>query len=315
MTGALSGVRVLVTGGSRTIGATLVDQLVRRQATDIVLVDILARDHRRSLGWADAYPELTLVNADLRNSELIGALTQGADLLFHQAGIPEPGEDPRLAVDRLVDGISTVFGAAARAGVCKVILGSLTPDPRQDTDGSDQVTCFAEGLLRSLRTSHGLDYVALRYADVYGPRVEAHELFGATLVSWMQCIDAGQPPLVPGNGAQRKDPVFIGDVARANVLAAEAPVTGEVCHVGTGARTSLRRLATTLLKVMEAPLNPVSGPPPVAAPSERRARVAPAQRLLGFQPETSLEDGLRQLVVWWRGQRHSQRTLAGARSA
>jgi UDP-glucose 4-epimerase len=312
MTGALSGARVLVTGGSRTIGATLVDQLVRGGAADVVLVDNMAGDHRRSLGWADAYPELTLIDADLRDGELVGALTQGADLLFHQSDMPDRGEDPQLAVDRLVGAVSTVFGAAARAGVRKVILGSLPPDR-----GQVRVTSFAEGLLRSLHASHGLDYVALRYADVYGPRVEAQELFCATLVSWMQSIDAGQPPLVPGNGTQTRDLVFTVDVARANVLAAEAPVTDEVCRVATDTRTSLRRLATTLLDVMEAPLEPVLRPAAAAAPTGRRPPTAPARRLHGFRPETGLEDGLRQLVDWWRAQRarQQQRSLAGARPA
>lgn len=309
MTGGLAGARVLITGGSRTIAAPLVDQLVRAGAADVVVVDTHVVGRDRSLAWANDYAELTLVHGDLRDSELVSSLTQGVDVLFHQSlGVPATDNDCRI------DGVSTVFAAAVRGGVRKVVFGSL---PRDGQHGADQVTAFAEGLLRRLHAAHGLDYVALRYADVYGPGMEAQELFCDTLVRWMRCIDAGQTPVIPGSGARIRDPVFVADVARANVLAAEAAVTDEVCRIATGTRTSLHWLARLLITVMDAALEPsLSLTSGIPAP-HRRDGTAHAHRLLGFRAETGLEDGLRQLVDWWRAQRgrQPQRDLAGARPA
>jgi UDP-glucose 4-epimerase len=315
MTGALSGARVLVVGGSSTIGAALVDQLVRGGAADVVVVDTITDGQRRSLAWANEYHQVAVVAGDLRDSELVGALMHGVNLLFHQSAAcaPRAGEDRRHAWVRLVDGVSTVFEAGVRAGVHKIILGSL-PHDAQGTTGSDRAAAFAEDLLRSLHKTHGLDYVALRYADVYGPRMAAPSSLSDTLIAWMARIDGGQPPLLPGNGQQTRDLVFTNDVARANLFAAEAAITNEVCYVASGTRTSLRRLAAELLHVMGAPLEPELLPlPRTRTPGRHHQDRCDARQLLGFRVETGLEEGLRQLVDWWRGQRcrAPERTWAG----
>jgi UDP-glucose 4-epimerase len=151
---------------------------------------------------------------------------------------------------------------------------------------------------------YGLDYVALRYFNVYGPRMDIHGVYTEVLIRWMERIAAGQPPLIFGDGSQTMDFVYIEDIARANILAATTAVTDEVFNVASGVETSLNELAQTLLKVMRSDLKPEYGPERKINPVPRRlADVRKARQVLGFQANVALEDGLRRLVAWWREER------------
>ena len=146
--------------------------------------------------------------------------------------------------------------------------------------------------------------MALRYFNVYGPRMDIHGAYTEVLVRWMERIDAGEPPLIFGDGAQTMDFVFVDDVARANVLAARAPVTDAVFNVGSGVETSLVDLAATLIDVMGADLEPIHEEERNVNPVSRRlADTSRAREVLGFQAEVPLEEGLRRLVSWWRAER------------
>jgi UDP-glucose 4-epimerase len=164
-----------------------------------------------------------------------------------------------------------------------------------------------EGLLRSYHAMHGLPYVAMRYFNVYGPRMDIHGKYTEVLIRWMERIAAGQPPLILGDGHQTMDFVYIDDVARANILALKADPSDDVFNIASGTETSLRELAATLLKVMDAlHLKPEYGPERSVNPVPRRlAFTGKAEDLLGFRAQIGLEDGLRQLVQWWQGARNS----------
>ena len=158
-----------------------------------------------------------------------------------------------------------------------------------------------EGLLRSYRAMYGLPYVALRYFNVYGPRMDVHGKYTEVLVRWMERIDTGQPPLILGDGRQTMDFVYIDDVARANVLGLLSPVGDRVFNVASGVETRLLELAQALLRVMDSSLEPEFGPSRNVNDVPRRlADVGLASRLLGWQAEVGLDEGLRRLVGWWR---------------
>ena len=163
---------------------------------------------------------------------------------------------------------------------------------------------------------NGLDYVALRYFNVYGPRMDVHGLYTEVLVRWMERIEDGLPPLIFGDGRQTMDFVFTTDIARANVLAARSDVVQGVYNVARGEETSLLELAEALLRVMGSDLSVEHGPERgVNGVVRRLADTSAAERDLGFVAHTGIEDGLRQLVEWWRPQRDeiaAGRTLAGA---
>ena len=156
------------------------------------------------------------------------------------------------------------------------------------------------GLFRSFHEMYGLDYLALRPFNVYGPRMDAVGAYTEVMIRWMDRLANGQPCVILGDGEQTMDFVFVEDVARAYILAAKAPLTDEVFNIASGTETSLNELAGTLGRVMGVSGAPEYGPPrKVNHVSRRLADVSKAERLLGFKAQISLEEGLRRLVDWW----------------
>jgi UDP-glucose 4-epimerase len=162
-------------------------------------------------------------------------------------------------------------------------------------------------MLRSFHTMYGLDYVALRYFNVYGPRMDIHGLYTEVLIRWMERIEAGEPPLILGDGTQTMDFVDVRDIARANVLAAESDLTDEVFNIASGTETSLKELAEDLLEAMGAQgMEPVHGPArSVNSVVRRLADTSRAAERLGFTAHIDLRTGLRDLVEWWRAEREA----------
>jgi UDP-glucose 4-epimerase len=161
-----------------------------------------------------------------------------------------------------------------------------------------------EGLLRSFNDMYGLPYVALRYFNVYGPRMDIHGKYTEVLIRWMERIASGQPPLILGDGKQTMDFVYIEDVARSNILALRSEVADDVFNVASGTETSLNALAAALLKAMGSSLKPEYGAERKVNPVARRlADTTKAERLLGFRAQVGLDEGLARLVKWWQANR------------
>jgi UDP-glucose 4-epimerase len=312
--------KVLVTGGGGAIGSNVVDELVLAGAEQVVVLDNFVRGRRENLDWARANGNVELVEGDIRDRALVGKLMDGVDVAFHHAAIriTQCAEEPRLAVDVLVDGTFNVFEAAVAAGVRRVVASSSasvyglaeTFPTREDHHPYANDTlygaakAFNEGLLRSMHAMHGLDYVALRYFNVYGPRMDVHGLYTEVLVRWMERITAGQPPLILGDGLQTMDFIYMGDIARANMLAAQSEVTDEVFNIASGTETSLLGLAQMLLDVMGSDLPVEHGPPrAVNGVTRRLADTSLASERLGFTAEVGIEEGLTRLVEWWRAEK------------
>jgi UDP-glucose 4-epimerase len=317
--------RTLVTGGGGAIGSNVVDELVIAGAEEVVVLDNFVRGRRENLDWARANGAVKLVEGDIRDRELVRRLTEGMDLVFHHAAIriTQCAEEPRLALEVLVDGTYNVFEAAAEAGVRRVIASSSAsiyglaeefptgeshhPYANDTLYGASKV--FNEGLLRSMHAMNGLDYIALRYFNVYGPRMDVHGLYTEVLVRWMERISAGEPPLIMGDGTQTMDFVYMGDIVRANMLAAESELTDVVFNVASGTETSLLGLAEMLLHVMGSDLSVEFGPArAVNGVTRRLADTSLAREQLGFSAEVDLEEGLTRLVDWWRRERAGEPT-------
>jgi UDP-glucose 4-epimerase len=315
----IKGSKCLVTGGAGTIGSTIVDQLVAAGADEIVVLDNLVRGRRENLASVLESDAVRLVEGDIRDRDLVAGLMKGTDLVFHLAAIriTQCATEPRLALEVLVDGTFDIVEAAAEAGVSKIIASSSASvyglasefptsedhHPYANDTIYGAAKTFNEGLLRSFHAMKGLDYVALRYFNVYGPRMDIHGLYTEVLIRWMERIEAGQPPLILGDGLQTMDFVFTEDIARANLLAAESDATDEVFNIGSSTETSLLELAETLQRVMgsEQPLE--FGPPRgVNSVTRRLADVTRAEKRLGWRAEVDLEEGLRRLVAWWRAE-------------
>ena len=315
--------RILITGGAGLIGSHIADLLVDRRVREIVVLDNFCRGRRENLARAVASGLVTIVEGDIRDRKLLGKVMEGIDVVFHQAAIriTQCAEEPRLALEVMVDGTFNVAEQAVKSKVARVVAASSAsvyglaeefptgerqhPYNNRTLYGAAKV--FNEGLFRSFHEMYGLPYVMLRYFNVYGPRMDIHGVYTEVLIRWMERIAAGKGPLIFGDGSQTMDFVFAEDIARANIAAADAAVTDEVLNVASGQETSLNDLAGALLRVIgsSAPLE--HGPERKVNPVPRRlADVSRAKRLLGFETTVSLEEGLRKLVAWWQAERSAQ---------
>ncbi|SDS52250.1 UDP-glucose 4-epimerase [Pseudarthrobacter equi] len=313
----LEGANVLVTGGAGTIGSTLVDALLQAGAGRIDVLDNMVRGRLGNLEAALSSGRVELVQGNIQDRDLVNDLVQGKDVVFHQAAIriTQCAEEPRLALEVLVDGTFNVIEAAAAHKVGKLVAASSAsvygmaeefPTAERHHHANNDTfygaaKSFNEGMARSFRAMTGLDYVLLRYFNVYGPRMDVHGLYTEVLVRWMERIMDGRPPLIFGDGLQTMDFVYTTDVARANVLAAAGDMHEGVYNIASGTETSLLEMAQALLRVMGSGLAVEHGPARLVNGVVRRlADTTAAARDLDFKAEVGLEEGLRDLVAWWR---------------
>jgi UDP-glucose 4-epimerase len=322
----LEGAKVLITGGAGLIGSHIADRLVQEKAAQIVVFDNFVRGQPKNLAWALANGPVRIVTGDIRDPAALAHAMRGVDLMFHQAAIriTQCAEEPRMALEVLADGTFNVLEAAVNARVKKVVAASSAsiygladefpttekahPYNNRTLYGAAKV--FNEGLLRSFNDMYGLDYVGLRYFNVYGPRMDTHGAYTEVLIRWMDRIAAGQHPLIFGDGNQTMDFVYVEDIARANILAMKSDVSDNVFNVASGVETSLNDLAYALLDVMGSDLKPQYGPARKVNPVPRRlADTRRATRSIGFRTQVSLQQGLRRLVDWWAAERLEHETL------
>ena len=313
----LEGANVLVTGGAGTIGSTLVDALLQAGVDRVDVLDNLVRGRLGNLAGALSSGQVELVHGDIGDRDLVHDLTRGKDLVFHQAAIriTQCAEEPRLALEVMVDGTFNILEAAAEHKVDKLVAASsasvygMAEDfpTRESHHHANNDTfygaakSFNEGMARSFHAMTGLDFVMLRYFNVYGPRMDVHGLYTEVLVRWMERIMDGQPPLIFGDGLQTMDFIYTADGARANVLAAASGVTDGIYNIASGTETSLLEMAEALLRVMGSDLAVEHGPArQVNGVVRRLADTSAAARDLGFKAEVDLEEGLRELVTWWQ---------------
>jgi UDP-glucose 4-epimerase len=319
--------RVLITGGAGLVGSHIADLVSEAGAREIVILDNFVRGRMENLSTAIAGGRVRVVRGDIRDPEQVGEAMQGIDIVFHQAAIriTQCAEDPRLALDVLATGTFNVIEAAARAGVEKLVAASSasvlgmaeqfpTPEshhPYNNRTIYGAAKTFNEGLLRSFAEMHGLRYVALRYFNVYGPRMDVFGAYTEVLIRWMERLAAGQAPIIFGDGLQTMDFVHVHDIARANLLAAQSPITDDVFNVASGTETSLVELAQALARAMDVEIAPAFAPQRKVNPVPRRlADTTRASSLLGFTAEVPLEEGLQGLVAWWRKEQAEKGVVA-----
>ena len=313
----LSGKKILVTGGCGLIGSTIVDRLLEADPrVEIVVLDNLSRGTLLNLEPALATGRVEFVREDIRHFERMRPLFDGVDAVFHQAAIriTRCAQEPRECLEVLVNGTFNVLESCVQAKVDKVVAASSASvyGMADDFPTSESHHCYNnrtwygaakaanEGMLRSFHDMYGLDYVALRYFNVYGPRMDVFGKYTEVLIRWLDCLDREESPKIFGDGKQTMDFICVDDIARANLLALTSDVSDDVLNVGTGTETSLRGLLDVLLRVTrkehlepdflaERAVNPVP---------RRLAETEKAKRLLGFEASVGLEEGIRRLVNW-----------------
>jgi len=310
----ISGARFLITGGAGFVGSTIADQLIAAGASEVRIIDNFVRGTWSNVKSALASGKVKVTEGDIRDADLVDRLTDGVDYVFHQAAlrITRCAEAPREATEVLMTGTLNVLESAVRHKVKKIVAASSAsvygePSylPIDEAHPFNNRTMYGAGkvaneqMYRAYYTTSGLPYVALRYFNVYGPRMDLTGVYTEVLIRWLDAIEAGKPPLIFGDGEQSMDFVFIDDVAKANILSLQSDVTDEVFNVGTGVQTNLNQLCAALLKISGSSLKPeYREARAVANVTRRRAAIEKAEKMLDFRATISLEEGLRQLTEW-----------------
>ena len=321
----IEGQVAVITGGAGLVGSHICDQLLAAGIQKVRIFDDFSRGTMANLADALAAggDRVEIVRGDLRDVDGVHDVIKGADLVFHQAAIriTQCAKEPRLAFDVLAQGTFNVLEAVREHGVAKLVAASTAsvygPADVFPTDEMhhryNNRTLYGackianESMMRAYSEMYDLPYVALRYFNVYGPRMDVHGVYTEVLVRWLDLLDKREQPVIFGDGSQTMDFVFIEDIARANLLAARAPISDAFYNVARGEETSLKQLCEALCRAHGAT---DLGPRFVPMPAERRgvevvrrlAEIGNAQRDLGFRAEVDIDEGLRRFVTWRRGE-------------
>lgn len=322
----LAGARYFITGGAGFVGSTIADQLLAAGAAEIRILDNFVRGSWKNLEHVLDRPEVKVVEGDIRDRDLVDGMVDGVDFVFHQAAlrITRCAEAPREAVEVLMDGTLNVLESCVRHKVKKLVAASSAsvygdPSylPMDENHPFNNRTLYGAGkianeqMYRAYFTSYGLPYVAFRYFNVYGPRMDLTGVYTEVLIRWLDAIDQSKPPLIFGDGLQSMDFVFIDDVARANLLGLESDVSDEVFNVGTGTQTNLNQLCDALLRLTGSSLRPEHREArAVANVQARRAATEKAEKLLGFRATVSLDEGLKHLIEWRKAMKTEPTVMA-----
>ncbi|HLG12634.1 MAG TPA: NAD-dependent epimerase/dehydratase family protein [Dehalococcoidia bacterium] len=316
MTSALTGANVLITGGAGFVGSYIADLALDQGASQVTVIDNFVRGSLDNLRLAQTSERLTIVQGDIADRELVDQVTRGVDFVFHQAAlrITHCAAEPQRAVNVMMNGTQNVLDAAVQHKVQRVLAASsasvygepsyLPMDERHPFNNRTLYGALKianEQMLRCYREMYGLRYVAIRPFNVYGPRMDAHGAYTEVMIRWLERLGKGEPPIIFGDGFQTMDFVYVRDLAEAYLQAALADVDDEVFNIGSGTETSLLQLCQILCESSNHPdLQPEFQPPRAVNPVSRRlADLTRARDALGFEPTTSLAEGLTNLVEWY----------------
>ena len=305
--------RILVTGGAGFVGSHVVDRLLAEPVREIVILDNLVRGTRRNVEAATGDGRVSLVEGGIDDLDLLEELMRGTEYVLHLAALwlYECVHDPRSAIDVNVMGTWNVIEAAQRAGVKKVVYSSsasvygdalftpMTEDhPFNNRTMYGATKIAGEQFFRAIFEQHGLDYVGLRYMNVYGPRMDYRGAYVSVIMKVLDRIDAGEPPVIYGDGSQAYDFVHVSDVASANVLALKSQAADVNLNIGTGVTTTIRELVDTLLAVTGSDLEAECRPQEQFFVTHRVGSTELAERLIGFRAQVPYEQGLESVVRW-----------------
>lgn len=311
----LDDAQVLVIGGAGFVGSHIVDQLLLEPVREIVVLDNFVRGTRANLEAACTDDRVRVVEGSVTDTKLLAKLMADADYCFHLAALwlGECVAEPRSAVEVNIVGTFNVIEAAQQAGVKRVVYSSSAsvygdavvtpmtedhPFNNRTTYGATKIA--GEQLFRAFNQQHGLDYVGLRYMNIYGPRMDYMGTYVSVIMKVLDRLDEGLPPIIFGDGTQSYDFIHVDDIARANVLAMKSEATDDFYNVGMGVKTSLNELVALMLEITGVDVEIEYRPEEQSFVTHRIGSTEKAAAELGFTARIPLDEGLRSVIEWRR---------------
>jgi UDP-glucose 4-epimerase len=319
--------RILIIGGAGFLGSHVVDQLLSEPVSEIVVLDNFVRGTRGNLEEAAKDERVRIVDGSITDLPLLRSLMEEADYAFHLAALwlHECVHEPRSAIDVNVVGTWNVVELAQETGIKRVVYsssasvyGNALESPMTEEHPFNNRTLYGatkiagEQFFRAFSEQHGLDYVGLRYMNIYGPRMDYKGTYVSVIMKVLDRIEAGEAPVIFGDGSQAYDFVHVADVARANILALKSDATDEFFNIGMGVRTTINELVHLLLELTGSELEPEFRPEEQSFVTERLGSTEKAEQLLGFRATVPLEEGLASVIEWRRADKRAAAIVAGA---
>lgn len=312
----VKGKKLVVVGGAGLIGSHTIDHLIKEDVKEILIYDNFVRGRVENLTNALKDPRVKIfdIGGDVMQTDILEAAFDGADGVFHLAALwlLQCHDFPRSAFDVNVRGTFNVMEACVKKGVKRLVYSSsasvygdavqepMTEDhPFNNKNFYGATKIAGEAMLRAFHHRYGLDYVGLRYMNVYGPRQDYHGAYIAVIMKMLDAIDRGEGPTIMGDGSEAFDFVAVEDCGLANVCAMKADTSDRYYNVGTGKRTSLKELAELILEITGCK-KPIKFAPRSQATLVRNRVGCPtrASAEIGFTARLDLREGLMQLVEW-----------------
>ena len=315
----LKGKKVLVIGGAGFIGSHVVQELLKEEVSEVIIYDNLTRGKESNVTSSLDDPRCFFFpdGGDIREIDVLNRAVAKSDAVVHLAAmwLLHSKEYPRTAFDVNVQGTFNVLEACVNNGIEKFIYSSsasvygdaafipMTEDhPFNNRNFYGATKIAGEAMVRAFNDLYGLNFVGLRYMNVYGPFQDQTAAYSGVIPIMLNKIDANETPVINGDGSQAYDFVTARDVARCNVLALKAEVSDEFFNVGTGVQTSIRDLCNLILKLkkskIEVTYKPYSPEDARRLVQNRIGSIEKASKMLNFQYSDDLEKGLTDLITW-----------------
>jgi len=304
----------LITGVAGFIGSNLADALLDRSYT-VRGVDNFATGRKENLDTLTSNNQFSFNEIDIRNGDEIAEVMDGVDYVFHQAAVssvPRSVEDPVTTTEVNCTGTATVLDAAKKAGVDTVVVasssavyGSSEVLPKTESMEVSPESPYAlskyytEQLALQCNELYEINTVALRYFNVFGPRQDPSGPYAAVIPKFIDLMSAGERPIIFDDGEQTRDFIFVEDVVRANIAAVESSATG-VYNVARGERVSVNDLVDWLNEILDTEIEPIYDDPRSGEIRHSGADISRANKKLGFAPQMSLREGLKETVAWFK---------------
>lgn len=318
--------RVLVTGAAGFIGSHLTDALVARKDVEVRALDNLSTGRRSNLD--QSWKDIDYYQLDLNDTAGLEQAVAGVDTIFHQAAlpsVPRSVKDPRTSHIANIDGTFNLLEAARAASVRRIVYaasssayGNQPGFPRVETMKPEPIAPYpvqkltGELYMQSYHRVYDMETVCLRYFNIFGPRQVPDSPYSGVMAKWILTLLEGGQPTINGDGEQGRDFTYVANVARANLLAAEAPaenIAGKVFNVACGEHHTLNATYHAISRLLHSDQKPLYGPMREGDVKDSLASIQAAKDAIGYSIEVDFEEGLRRTVEWYQQQHNKRASL------